>query len=59
MWSKCFLDPFMFSLIIEWKVQKRVQEQFNAFHEGFHEIIPMQLVRVFDERELEVHMNQS
>ncbi|KAK2737266.1 hypothetical protein FQN55_001192 [Onygenales sp. PD_40] len=41
-------------LITEWKIQKRVEEQFNAFITGFNELIPADLVNVFDERELEL-----
>lgn len=39
---------------MEWRIQKRVEEQFNAFLTGFHELIPNELVNVFDERELEL-----
>lgn len=42
------------SLVVEWRIQKRVEEQFNAFLTGFHELIPQDLVNVFDERELEL-----
>jgi hypothetical protein len=31
-----------------------VEEQFNAFMDGFHELIPADLITVFDERELEL-----
>lgn len=41
-------------LITEWRIQKRVEEQFNAFVTGFNELIPPDLVNVFDERELEL-----
>ncbi|KAF1986612.1 HECT-domain-containing protein [Aulographum hederae CBS 113979] len=41
-------------LITEWRIQKRVEEQFNAFVTGFNELIPTDLVNVFDERELEL-----
>ncbi|EXJ68278.1 E3 ubiquitin-protein ligase hulA [Cladophialophora psammophila CBS 110553] len=41
-------------LLTEWKIQKRVEEQFNAFITGFNELIPADLVNVFDERELEL-----
>ncbi|KAK7732802.1 hypothetical protein SLS57_000745 [Botryosphaeria dothidea] len=41
-------------LITEWRIQKRVEEQFNAFIAGFHELIPADLITVFDERELEL-----
>jgi len=41
-------------LITEWRIQKRVEEQFQSFITGFHELIPADLVNVFDERELEL-----
>jgi len=41
-------------LVSEWRIQKRVTEQLEAFSEGFHELVPQQLVNVFDERELEL-----
>lgn len=41
-------------LISEWKISKRVEEQFIAFIDGFNELIPQELVNVFDERELEL-----
>ena len=41
-------------LITEWRIQKRVEEQFQNFIQGFHELIPEDLVNVFDERELEL-----
>lgn len=43
-----------YRLITEWRIQKRVEEQFNAFVAGFNELIPPDLVNVFDERELEL-----
>lgn len=43
-----------FSLITEFRIQKRVEEQFTAFVTGFNELIPPDLVNVFDERELEL-----
>ena len=44
----------VYSLITEWRIQKRVEEQFQAFVSGFNELIPPDLVNVFDERELEL-----
>ena len=41
-------------LITEWRIQKRVEAQFKSFVEGFNELIPADLVNVFDERELEL-----
>lgn len=41
-------------LITEWKIYKCVEEQFKSFMDGFNELIPEDLVNVFDERELEL-----
>lgn len=40
--------------VTQWKIVGRVRDQFNAFAEGFHQLIPADLVGVFDERELEL-----
>jgi len=40
--------------IVEYRISKRVNEQFEAFMTGFGELIPQDLVNVFDERELEL-----
>ncbi|CAO3618633.1 unnamed protein product [Mucor hiemalis] len=40
--------------VTEWRISKRVEEQFKAFKEGFNQLIPQDLINVFDERELEL-----
>lgn len=40
--------------ITEYRISKRVEEQFQAFMSGFNELIPQELINVFDERELEL-----
>ncbi|KIK95295.1 hypothetical protein PAXRUDRAFT_827158 [Paxillus rubicundulus Ve08.2h10] len=40
--------------IVEHRISKRVKEQFEAFMSGFSELIPQELITVFDERELEL-----
>lgn len=45
---------FLYRLLCEWRIRDRVKDQLNAFIEGFHELIPKELVNVFDERELEL-----
>jgi E3 ubiquitin-protein ligase NEDD4 len=42
-------------LITEWRIHRRVEQQLGAFSEGFYEMVPRELITVFDERELEVH----
>jgi E3 ubiquitin-protein ligase NEDD4 len=41
-------------LVVEYRIMRRVKEQFDAFMSGFSELIPLELVTVFDERELEL-----
>lgn len=41
-------------LVTEWRIQKRIEEQFVAFKAGFNELVPQELINVFDERELEL-----
>ncbi|KAH9923973.1 ubiquitin-protein ligase [Epithele typhae] len=41
-------------LIVEYRISRRVKEQFDAFMSGFSELIPQDLINVFDERELEL-----
>lgn len=40
--------------VTEWRIEKRVEEQFAAFKAGFNELVPQELINVFDERELEL-----
>ena len=40
--------------VVEYRISRRVKEQFEAFMSGFSELIPQDLVNVFDERELEL-----
>ncbi|KZP31501.1 HECT-domain-containing protein [Athelia psychrophila] len=40
--------------VVEYRIAKRVEAQFTAFQEGFREVIPQELIDVFDERELEL-----
>lgn len=41
-------------LMVKWRIEKRIAEQFQAFKEGFQELVPQDLINVFDERELEL-----
>ena len=42
--------------VVEYRISRRVKEQFEAFMSGFSELIPQDLINVFDERELELHI---
>lgn len=41
-------------LMVKWRIEKRIVEQFQVFKEGFQEFIFYDLINVFDERELEL-----
>ncbi|KAG1746008.1 uncharacterized protein EDB91DRAFT_1080235 [Suillus paluster] len=40
--------------VVEYRTKTRVREQSQAFMQGFQEIIPQDLIELFDERELEL-----
>ncbi|OCH95191.1 HECT-domain-containing protein [Obba rivulosa] len=40
--------------VVEYRIARRVKDQFEAFMSGFSELIPQDLINVFDERELEL-----
>ncbi|KAF9452982.1 HECT-domain-containing protein [Macrolepiota fuliginosa MF-IS2] len=41
-------------LVVEYRISRRVKEQFGAFMEGLLDLVPKDLITVFDERELEL-----
>lgn len=41
-------------LVVEWRLQCGVSEQFKCFLKGLHEITPHKSLRIFDEKELEL-----
>ncbi|XP_078540998.1 E3 ubiquitin-protein ligase NEDD4 isoform X2 [Lissotriton helveticus] len=43
-------------LVIQWRFVNRVQKQMAAFKEGFFELISQDLIKIFDENELELLM---
>jgi E3 ubiquitin-protein ligase NEDD4 len=43
-------------LVIRWRFVSRILPQMEAFLEGFNEILPLSLIKVFDENELELLM---
>ncbi|XP_021934892.1 E3 ubiquitin-protein ligase Nedd-4 isoform X2 [Zootermopsis nevadensis] len=44
------------SLVIQWRFVSRVQDQMNSFLDGFNGLVPLNLVKIFDEHELELLM---
>ncbi|XP_046662602.1 E3 ubiquitin-protein ligase Nedd-4 isoform X2 [Homalodisca vitripennis] len=43
-------------LVIEWRFVSRVQDQMTAFLDGFNALVPLNLIKIFDENELELLM---
>ena len=41
-------------LITQWRFKRGVEEQMKAFMDGFSEVVPLQWLQCFDERELEL-----
>lgn len=44
----------MYRLVAEWRLSRGVEEQTQAFFEGFNEVLPQQYLQYFDAKELEV-----
>ncbi len=42
------------SLLTDWRFTRGVKEQTKAFLDGFNEVVPLEWLRYFDEKELEV-----
>ena len=45
---------FCFRLLTDWRFTRGVEEQTKAFLDGFNEVAPLEWLRYFDEKELEV-----
>uniref|UniRef100_A0A4W3GGE2 E3 ubiquitin-protein ligase n=1 Tax=Callorhinchus milii TaxID=7868 RepID=A0A4W3GGE2_CALMI len=43
-------------LVMQWRFVNRIQKQMNSFQEGFFELVPQDLIKIFDENELELLM---
>ncbi|XP_029292525.1 E3 ubiquitin-protein ligase Itchy-like isoform X2 [Cottoperca gobio] len=43
-------------LVAEWRMSRGVEEQTQAFFEGFNEVLPQQYLQYFDAKELEVRL---
>ena len=41
-------------LVTEWRFTRGIEAQTQAFLEGFNDIVPLDLLQIFDEKELEV-----
>jgi E3 ubiquitin-protein ligase NEDD4 len=45
-----------YSLVIQWRFVSRVQDQMDAFLDGFNGLVPLNCIKIFDEHELELLM---
>lgn len=45
---------FNFRLIIKWRFIGRVKQQMMSFMDGFNELIPQNMLQIFDENEVEL-----
>lgn len=52
--QRLFLLKSSSRLIAEWRLSRGVEEQTQAFFEGFNEVLPQQYLQYFDAKELEV-----
>lgn len=41
-------------LVVAWRVSRGIEEQTKAFLDGFNEVVPLEWLKYFDERELEL-----
>ncbi|OWR44915.1 ubiquitin protein ligase [Danaus plexippus plexippus] len=41
-------------LVTQWRMTRGIEEQTNAFLDGFNEVVPLEWLKYFDERELEL-----
>ncbi|CAF3440978.1 unnamed protein product [Rotaria sp. Silwood1] len=46
--------PEYLELMTKWRFTRGVEEQTKAFLHGFNEVVPLQWIQIFDERELEL-----
>lgn len=40
--------------MIQWRFVSRVEQQMKAFKDGFNDVVPLHLIKIFDEHELEL-----
>lgn len=50
----CVIIFLLHRLVAEWRLSRGVEEQTQAFFEGFNEVLPQQYLQYFDAKELEV-----
>ena len=48
------LELLLIRLMTEWRMTRGIEEQTKAFLEGFNSVVPLEWLKYFDERELEL-----
>ena len=43
---------------MQWRFTRGVEQQTKAFMDGFNEVVPLEWIQIFDEKELEVCINR-
>ena len=51
--SRCDSDSAV-RLVTSWRMTRGIEEQTRSFREGFNEVVPLEWLQYFDERELEL-----
>ncbi len=54
--NQVYQRSFFSSLVIQWRFVSRVEAQMRAFLDGFKDLIPLSMLKIFDENELELLM---
>jgi hypothetical protein len=56
MWTASYIANFFVCsrLVTDWRFTRGIETQTQAFLEGFNDILPLDLLQIFDEKELEV-----
>jgi E3 ubiquitin-protein ligase NEDD4-like len=44
----------LISLVINYRFVQRITTQMNALKRGFQEVLPLDMIKMFDEKEVEV-----
>jgi atrophin-1 interacting protein 5 (WW domain-containing E3 ubiquitin protein ligase 1) len=47
-------EALFYRLMTEWRMTRGIEEQTKAFLDGFNEVVPLEWLKYFDERELEL-----
>lgn len=52
--NNSFINFYYIRLMTEWRMTRGIEDQTKAFLEGFNSVVPLEWLKYFDERELEL-----